>query len=165
MAPVRDLPTNLSNEARPLGAKHSTPSSRNQSRPRTSSGQKSAETPLFPVPIGCLGRSASAGFNFEKKMLNEYDWTKEFLEIVKTYVHRVAQRTLDLGKLYQQQDSRRLKKVCNKASARFGLHLYEDFWPVRCILRLYLKKISKSLRRNAGKDEGGRFECSEVISI
>lgn len=37
---------------------------------------------IFPAPIGRFGRSTSAGFNLKKKLLNEYDWTKESFEIV-----------------------------------------------------------------------------------
>ena len=68
------------------------------------------------------------GFNIEKKLLNEYDWTTEVWKplrsgstvaytsvyIWQAYVHRVAKRDLDVKKSYQQQDGKKLKKICLK---------------------------------------------------
>ncbi|KAJ7482871.1 hypothetical protein B0H11DRAFT_1914955 [Mycena galericulata] len=84
------------------------------------------------TPIGRFGRSTAGGFNLRKRLMLEYDWTKEYLESIEVllratmhaypskaamhqaYVHRLAKRDLDIRKCCAHQNGRKLKKIYKK---------------------------------------------------
>ncbi|KAJ7730561.1 hypothetical protein B0H16DRAFT_1469533 [Mycena metata] len=101
----------------------------------------------YKSPSGQPGRPNSGGYNLENTLLQECHWTKDKFQRVQIDVHGLAKQTLVTRLSYQMQDPKDVKRLCAQISAIHELREYEDFWPVRAMLKLFLKAKSEAYRR------------------
>ncbi|KAJ7730580.1 hypothetical protein B0H16DRAFT_1733736 [Mycena metata] len=117
-----------------------------------------SETPnqadKYKTPLGQPGRPNCGGYNLEHKLLQDCAWTREMYDAVQVHVHLLAKRDLDLTKSYQQQNTDKLRKLCQEIVENYKLHQYQDSWPIRAMLKLYLKASSESHRRSQRSTPG-----------
>ncbi|TFK19203.1 hypothetical protein FA15DRAFT_549499, partial [Coprinopsis marcescibilis] len=96
-------------------------------------------------PPGEPGRPNSGGFNVEKAM----KWSKEDFTKIQTFVSSECDKTLDTDFSMANQEEEDLKRICKSACDMFpALRRFEDDWPARSLMKLYLKKTSEQARRS-----------------
>ncbi|KAJ7482932.1 hypothetical protein B0H11DRAFT_1915012 [Mycena galericulata] len=101
----------------------------------------------YKTPPGQPGRPNSGGFNLKRKLLQDCEWTREAYNTIQADVHSLAKANLDTSQSYQHQNNEKLRKLCKEIAEKHDLRRYEDFWPIRAMLKLYLKTSSETHRR------------------
>ncbi|KAJ7148265.1 hypothetical protein C8R46DRAFT_1044811 [Mycena filopes] len=119
----------------------------------------------FAEPAHLFERKSSESreFHLKRTLLHEYDWTKRTFETVQTCVRRLALKNLDTRLRYEQQDREKLGKFCRRVGKKFHLEDYEDSWPIKWMLRVYLKRSQKVFGKEQLK--GLSLELSAVMVL
>ncbi|KAF8961310.1 hypothetical protein BDZ97DRAFT_1921391 [Flammula alnicola] len=103
----------------------------------------------IPKPAGEPGRPRSGGYNIEAVLA---PWGKEEFAKVHKLVKKLADLKLDNTKSYSKQNSRKVMDLCETVERHHTIvEKYEGHWPIRAMLKLYLKTTSENHRRS-GKD-------------
>ncbi|KAJ8514539.1 hypothetical protein ONZ45_g7940 [Pleurotus djamor] len=137
-----------SNRRRGLQAQTSRPSIIEEEQDTDNSDEAEAEAEgsddepeRIKKPAGECGRPGSGGYSLEETLtaLDGRRWGKRFLTITQA-VHDEANKTLDTGKCYRDQDKVKVNDLCAKIVARWPfLDNYAAHWPIRDMLKAHLK--------------------------
>ncbi|KAJ7482904.1 hypothetical protein B0H11DRAFT_1914986 [Mycena galericulata] len=133
---------------KPVRGEHAEDQSGVGKLPQKDTGSELTSLPhKYKAPPGQPGRPNSGGYSLEYTLLQQYRWTKEKLNCVQDHVQRLARNQLVTKLSYQMQDPGDVKKLCKEITAQHDLAGYEDYWPIRAMLKLYLKSKSEVYRR------------------
>ncbi|KAF8873918.1 hypothetical protein CPB84DRAFT_1753136 [Gymnopilus junonius] len=103
----------------------------------------------IPKPNGEPGRPRSGGYNLDEELAA---WDAGMLSNVNSYVKTKAKQILNLTKSYSRQDPHKLAEVCFLTSREYPIvEKYDNYWPVRDMLKLHLKYTSETYRKHTGR--------------
>ncbi|KDR77444.1 hypothetical protein GALMADRAFT_138555 [Galerina marginata CBS 339.88] len=96
-------------------------------------------------PSGEPGRPGSGGYSIDDALAS---WGKEEVLKVNKLVKKLADLKLDKTKSYSKQNSKKVNDICQEVSRHHDIiEKYEDFWPIRGMLKMHLKTTSEAHRR------------------
>ncbi|KDR65799.1 hypothetical protein GALMADRAFT_148382 [Galerina marginata CBS 339.88] len=108
----------------------------------------SAVSKKIPKPAGEPGRPGSGGYSIDDTLAS---WGKEEVLKVNKLVKKLADLKLDKTKSYSKQNGRKVNDICEEVARHHDIILkYDDFWPIRGMLKMYLKTTSEIHRRGGG---------------
>ncbi|KAJ7197657.1 hypothetical protein GGX14DRAFT_574131 [Mycena pura] len=106
----------------------------------------------YSKPPGQPNRPGSGGYNLEKHLINSCGWTKSEFREVQAMVQDLAKRKLDLSTSYQSQRIHTRGDVVRDVKDVHPVSRgYDDDWPIKDMLRVFLKNSSEQHRRRTGK--------------
>ncbi|KAJ7127287.1 hypothetical protein C8R43DRAFT_700142 [Mycena crocata] len=125
-------------------------------RPRTeddppTSISDSTESYTYPKPVGGPGRPNSGGYSLDAA-LAKCGWATGRRNRFKLDVHAAADKELNTSQSYRCQYRPALEKICTEMATKYNFKAdYEDFWPCRSTLKLYLKATSEKMRSRSNR--------------
>ncbi|PBK77843.1 hypothetical protein ARMSODRAFT_968136 [Armillaria solidipes] len=104
----------------------------------------------YEQPGGEPGRPRNGGYSLGRKLLEEYGWSKDQYHALRSNMKDWASQYLNCQLCYRKQkDDPRMDMVIRKATVKYGfLKPYPACWPVRALLKCYLKQESYNYRRH-----------------
>ncbi|KDR74585.1 hypothetical protein GALMADRAFT_141597 [Galerina marginata CBS 339.88] len=102
----------------------------------------------IPKPAGEPGRPGSGGYSIDDALAS---WGKEEVLKVNKLVKKLADLKLDNTKSYNKQNGRKVNNICEEVARHHDIiQKYDDFWPIRGMLKMHLKTTSEVHRRGGG---------------
>ncbi|KDR65527.1 hypothetical protein GALMADRAFT_148634 [Galerina marginata CBS 339.88] len=109
---------------------------------------KQSTSKKIPKPAGEPGRPGSGGYSIDDALAS---WGKEEVLKVNKLVKKFADLKLDKTKSYSKQSGRKVNDICEDVARHHDIiRKYDDFWPIRGMLKMYLKTTSEVHRRGGG---------------
>ncbi|KAJ7177753.1 hypothetical protein C8R46DRAFT_1029357 [Mycena filopes] len=102
------------------------------------------------------GQQASSGYSLEKYMVESCGWTKDEFAEVQARVQELAEGKLDVNLSFQKQVTSALLWISEAFQVKKEFPVtrgYEQCWPIRDMLKVYLKSTSEAYRRRRTKVE------------
>ncbi|KAK0421699.1 hypothetical protein EV421DRAFT_1746596 [Armillaria borealis] len=98
-----------------------------------------------------MERLQTFGYSLEDKLIKDGKWTKQQYQTVTDRVHDKAKKELHVSLSYHEQSDEKKLKICEQMAREYPiLQHYSDIWPVRDILKMYLKSTSASHHHRNG---------------
>ncbi|KAJ8455667.1 hypothetical protein ONZ45_g18881 [Pleurotus djamor] len=138
-------------------------------QPQGPSGQASAEpasggkssgkgandggTTKIPKPSGEPGRRPeTGGWPLKDQLVIHQGWAEDDFSSIYAETKKAASAILDTTVSYHSQNSAAVTSICKKLVEMWPmLSKYEDCWPVRSMLKVFLKYTSERARQMRGK--------------
>ncbi|KAJ7177773.1 hypothetical protein C8R46DRAFT_1212503 [Mycena filopes] len=101
-------------------------------------------------PPGEPNRPGSGGYSLEKYMVESCGWTKDEFAEVQARVQELAEGKLDVNLSFQKQVTSTLLWISEAFQVKKKFPVtrgYEQCWPIRDMLKVYLKSTSEAYRR------------------
>ncbi|KAG9221435.1 hypothetical protein CCMSSC00406_0008309 [Pleurotus cornucopiae] len=113
----------------------------------------------IPKPAGEPGRRPeTGGFPLKERLLQTEKWQEVTYDEILSAVRKAAGVTLKVSKSYKFQDKSKVDLLCQKIARKWTfLDEYEDHWPVKSMLKIYLKYTSERSRKD-NKDAAEELE-------
>ncbi|KAF4596146.1 hypothetical protein EYR38_007520 [Pleurotus pulmonarius] len=113
----------------------------------------------IPKPIGEPGqRPETGGFPLKERLLKVELWEEETYDDVLNTVRKASQVALNLSVSYKFQDKGKIDMICAKMARKWDfLDEYDGHWPVKSMLKAYLKYTSERARKD-NKDAAEELE-------
>ncbi|KAF7424838.1 hypothetical protein PC9H_010149 [Pleurotus ostreatus] len=113
----------------------------------------------IPKPIGEPGRRPeTGGFPLKERLLKVEMWEEETYDDILNAVRKASQVALNLSVSFKFQDKTKVDMICAKMARKWNfLDEYDGHWPVKSMLKAYLKYTSERARKD-NKDAAEELE-------